>query len=81
MMVQQQVAGARGPDSQALSFLAAQNPLGSCPRPLPRELLLFSGGQSLSTESETPATTLSVFRFHRCLQRPDQESVTYPNAR
>lgn len=46
VMVQQQVAGARGPDSQALSFLAAQNPLGSCPRPLPRELLLLVGGRA-----------------------------------
>lgn len=46
MMMQQQVAGAEGPDSQAHSFLAAQNPLGICPRPLPRELLLLMVGRA-----------------------------------
>lgn len=46
MMMQQQFAGAEGLDSQACSFLAAQNPLGSCPRPLPREFLLLVVGRA-----------------------------------
>ena len=46
MMMQQQVTGTEGPDSQARSFLAAQNPLGGCPRPLPREFLLLVVGRA-----------------------------------